>query len=159
MREGGSALLVPPWHTACYSGKVHHIKSHHILQAQWEREQVWSHHCADEESGAQGGWGTCPVRRRTPVSGLHPGLRHPRSHCVTDWGNRPHHNQNPGGSQLAVHNPSSVLYFTQLVLHYFPTVSRKSPLTNQTHGKQTAAKPFSFDWTIWNRNSRIGTEQ
>lgn len=67
------------------------------------------------------------------------------AHTATDLGDRLHHNQNPGGSQLAVHNPSSVLYFTQLVLHYFPTVSRKIPHTNQMHGKQTAAKPFSFD--------------
>lgn len=67
-RRRKHALLGPTRHTACYSFKGHCIKPHHILQAQLERESKC--HCADKETEAQGGWGSCPARGSTQVSRL-----------------------------------------------------------------------------------------
>lgn len=150
MREGREHTLLgcTPAHRLPVF-KAHRIKSH--LKAQWEREQVSSHHFADKDNEAQGGWGTCPARESTHVSGPQAwALR--SSLTLHNWSPvRQAPSELASRSQLTVYHPPSVLHFAQLVLHYFPTVSRKILSTNQMHVKQTATNPFSFDWIIWNR--------
>lgn len=150
-RRRENTLLGPTWHPTCYSFTGHCIKSHHILKVQWARESRC--HCADKESEAQGGWGTYPARGSTQVSLGTATLTNTR--C--SW--PPQRRTLIIPRILTIHhspccNQSSVWHFTQLVLLYFPTVSRKILATNQMHVKQIAIDPSSFDWTIWNRNSR-----
>lgn len=147
-REGAHPARTHPAHHLPVF-KAHRIKSH--LKAQWEREQVSSHHFADKDSEALGGWGTHPARGSTQVSG--PQAQALRSSlALHNWSPvRQAPSELASCSRLTLYHPPSVLYFAQLVLPYFPTVSRKILSTNQMHVKQTATNPFSFDWITWNR--------
>lgn len=149
-RRRENTLLEPTWHATCYSFAGHCIESHHILK---ERAGVIvqirkMRHREDEGlahlGAAPTSWpwasGTATLTNtRCSWTPQRRALIIPRILTL-------HHSQ--------CCNQSSVWHFTQLVRLYFPTVSRKILATNQMHVKQIAIDPSSFDWPIWNRNSR-----
>lgn len=85
---GGSTLLGPTMahRLLLFKGSSYQM-SPCPQSTEGKREQVSSHHCADKESEAQGGWGTCPGRRSAQLSGLQPRAPHP-SLTLYHWSGR-----------------------------------------------------------------------
>lgn len=151
MREGREHTLLGPT-------VAHHLRPYQISpypqSTVGKRGQVSSHHCADDESEARGGWGTSSARGSTRgLQATSLGLCIPHSHGVMHLWDGPIITRILIVHNSPCHHLPSVLCLTQLVLLSFPTLSRKSLSTNQMHVYQTAIN-FPFDWIIWNRNSR-----